>query len=287
MPKPKLTPAQEFEVVALYARLKITELAAKFNCSGGTIRRILHRHEALAPRFATKHERAVIRRLSGRRTRKEIAAFLGKSLSCIKFWQRRQGFRAHPKMNPELENQIIALYENHSQIWVARETNVSEKQVHAVLLRRGIPLRKGGNQPMLTPQKRQQAVAMIRGRNMYCRGIAAKLGVSRDSVEKLAHAVTGCERFFGGALWPPLQSVFPQRHQEWTANDLVRFLSTIFPDGVPVVEDYVIVPRIVSVLLETFPFWREATTPDLLGLENHLVTALSTLRAESESALVQ
>lgn len=286
---PKLSVAQQQEVVRLHRdeHVSTEELAKIYSVSQGTIWRILRKFGAVGRPMASKQEQKIIRKLSGKRTRKEIAEFLGKSLSCITFWQKQQGFRAHPKLNAELERHIIALYQTGlGQAPVGKETNTSEKVVHAVLLRHGIPLHKTSRPPMLTPEKRQQAVGMIRARNMYCKNIAKKLGVSRDCIEKLAREVLGCERFFGGPLWPPLQSSYPQRHQAWTPADLVRFLAAIFPDGVPAEEDYVVVPRVVSALLQTFPFWRTATTPELLGLESHLLTALSTLRAESDSAAV-
>ncbi len=288
----KLNSEREREVLALYKRLKISEIAARYGVSGGTITRILHRHGAMPPRYATEHEQAIIRRQSGKRTQIQIAEFLGRSLSFVTFWQRRQKFRACAKLNAALENQIIALYRGRGlgQARVGREINVSEKVVHQVLVSHGIPLRKAGGVPILTPEKRQQAVAMIRAKNSYLKDIAKKLGVHRGCVEKLAHAVLGCERFFGGPLWPPLQSAFPemQRHDErCTVGDYMKLLNAIFPTGLPPsAPDSTVVPVVIDLLMTTFPFWRTASTPVLENLENHLVTALATMRGAEQTSLV-
>jgi len=288
MRTPKLNPAQEQQVLALYEHSKIAEIAARFGVSGGTITRILHRHGAMPPRNATKHEQTIIHRLSGKRTQRQIAQFLGRSLSFVTFWQRRQGFRAHPKLNAKLENQIIALYKSGlGQARVGRRTNVSEKVVHAVLVRHNIPLHGTGGVPTLTPEKRRKAVAMIRAKGAYLKDIAKKLGVNRACIEKLAHAVLGCERFFGGAIWPPLQSAFPerQRHDGCTVGDCMNLLGRIFPDGLPPSPDSIVVPVVVDMLMTKFPFWRSASAPVLLNLETHLTAAVATMRG-AEQALV-
>jgi len=291
--KSKLSEQQEQEVLALYKlykHVKIAEIAARFGCSGATILRILHRHEAMPPRNATKHEQAVIRRLSGKRTRAQIAEFLGRSLSFVESWQRRQGFHAHPKLTARLEDEICKLYKSGlGQARVGKRTNVSEKVVHAVLVRHNIPLHGTGGVPTLTPEKRQKAVAMIRSRSTYLKDIAKKLGVNRACIEKLAHAILGCERFFGGAIWPPLQSAFPemQRHDErCTVGDYMKLLNAIFPTGLPPsAPDSTVVPVVIDLLMTTFPFWRTAPTPILQTLENNLVAAMTMMRG-AEQALV-
>jgi transposase-like protein len=97
-PKLKLSPEQEEQVLALYEHdAKIAEIALQFGVSGGTIKRILHRHAAMRPRYASTREQETIRKLSGKRKAKQIAKCIGRSLSFVKFWQRRQGFHAHPK----------------------------------------------------------------------------------------------------------------------------------------------------------------------------------------------
>jgi len=291
----RLNAEQEREVVALYEHAKVSEIAARFGVSDGTILRILHRHGALKPRNATKREIKIIARLSGRRTREQIAAFLGRSHSFVEFWQRRQGFRAHPKLTARLEDEICKLYKsadatgrNRGQARVGRETNVSQKVVHVVLLRHGIPLHKSGTLPVFTPAKRRQAIRMIRAKRHYLKQIAAKLGVHRGCIEELAHQILGCERFFGGAIWPPLQSAFPEieRHDErLTAADYIRLLSKIFPNGLPPSPDWIVVPAVVDLLQETFHFWRTASAPVLKNLESHLVKAAATMRS-AESTLV-
>ena len=290
----RLNAEQEREVVALYEHAKVSEIAARFGVSDGTILRILHRHGALKPRNATKREIKIIARLSGRRTREQIAAFLGRSHSFVEFWQRRQGFRAHPKLTARLEDEICKLYQsadatgrNRGQARVGRALNVSEKVVHAVLLRHGIPLHKSGTLPVFTPAKRRQAIRMIRAKRHYLKQIAAKLGVHRGCIEELAHQILGCERFFGGAIWPPLQSAFPEKqtHDGCTIGDCMSLLGRIFPDGLPPSPDSIIVPMIVDLLMTKFPFWQTASAPVLENLENHLVKAAATMR-ESEGALV-
>ncbi len=269
----KLSSARELEVVQLHKHKKIAEIAVQFGVSSGTILRILHRHSALRPRNATKHERAVIRRLSGKRTREQIAEFLGRSRSFVECWQRRQGFRAHPKLTARLEHEICELYKsaeatgrNRGQARVGRALNVSEKVVHAVLLRHGIPLHKSGTLPVFTPEKRRQAIRMIRAKRHYLKEIAAKLGVHRGCIEELAHQILGCERFFGGAIWPPMQSAFPEKqtHDGCTVGDCMNLLSRIFPDGLPPSPDSIIVPVIVDLLMTKFPFWQTASAPVLL-----------------------
>jgi len=290
----RLNSQQEQEVVELYKRLKIAEIAARFGVSTGIITRALHRHGAMPPRNATKHEQAIIRRLSGKRSQRQIAEFLGRSLSFVTFWQRRQGFRAHPKLNARLEDEICKLYKsaeatgrNRGQARVGRALNVSEKVVHAVLVQHGIPRHTGGTPPMLTPDKRRQAVALIRAKRHYLKDIAKKLGVHRDCIEKLAHQILGCERFFGGPLWPPLQSAFPerQRHDGCTVGDCMNLLGRIFPDGLPPSPDSIIVPVIVDLLMTKFTFWQTASAPVLENLNSHLEAALATMR-NSEGALV-
>jgi len=290
----RLNAEQEREVVALYEHAKVSEIAARFGVSDGTILRILHRHGALKPRNATKREIKIIARLSGRRTRQQIAEFLGRSRSFVECWQRRQKFRAHPKLTARLEDEICKLYQsadatgrNRGQARVGRALNVSEKVVHAVLLRHGIPLHKSGTLPVFTPAKRRQAIRMIRAKRHYLKQIAAKLGVHRGCIEELAHQILGCERFFGGAIWPPLQSAFPekQRHDGCTIGDCMSLLSRIFPDGLPPSPDSIIVPVIVDLLMTKFPFWQTASAPVLENLENHLLAAASTMR-ESQTALV-
>jgi transposase len=295
MPKPKLNSQEEQEVLALHEEdVSTAELAIRFGVSDGTILRILHRHGAMPPRNATKHEKKIICKLSGKRTQRQIAEFLGRSLSFVTFWQRRQGFRAHPKLTARLEDKICKLYKsaeaagrNRGQARVGRALNVSEKVVHAVLVQHGIPRHTGGTPPMLTPEKCQKAVAMIRAKGAYLKDIAKKLGVNRACIEKLAHAVLGCERFFGGAIWPPLQSAFPerQRHDGCTVGDCMNLLGRIFPDGLPPSPYSIVVPVVVNLLMTKFPFWRTASTPVLENLESHLIAAAATMRG-AEQALV-
>src|SRR5216683_3251567 len=235
--KSKLSEQQEQEVLALYKRVKVREIAARFGCSGATITRILNRHGAMRPRYATEHEKKIICKLSGKRTQRQIATFLGRSLSFVTFWQRRQGFRAHPKLNAKLENEIIRLYRSRpwGQARVGREINVSEKVVHAVLVRYNIPLHKTGGVPFqLPPEQFSKFRADVLSRKYFAIDLAEKYGITKAIALRLSKEILGVEKFYGGETYPPLSSPFPQRYDaRLTAADYCRFLASIFPNGVP------------------------------------------------------
>ncbi len=290
MRTPKLNSAQEQEVLALYKHVKVAELAARFGVSGGTIVRVLHRHGAMRPRNGGKDEIRIIRRLSGKRTQRELATLLGRSVTFVKHWQRKLGCERKHEPTEADKKIIIKLYrEGKGQARIAKITGVPQAKVRRTLLEAGVQIHGTGGVPTLTPEKRQKAVAMIRAKGAYLKDIAKKLGLNRACIEKLAHAILGCERFFGGAIWPPLQSAFPemQRHDErCTVGDYMKLLNAIFPTGLPPsAPDSTVVPVVIDLLMTTFPFWRTAPTPILQTLENNLVAAMTMMRG-AEQALV-
>jgi len=288
----RLNSDQQLEVLRLHRdeRVKIAAIAEVYNVASTTVWRVLRRFGAVDRPMATALERRVILRMSKERcTREQIATFLGRSKSFVFWWQRKLGCRLKDHRPTERQkNQICQLYQSGlGQVAVVKKTTFPQPTILRVLAERGIPHHRTARPPALTSEKRRQAIRMIRAKRHYLKEIAAKLGVHRGCIEELAHQILGCERFFGGAIWPPLQSAFPekQRHDGCTIGDCMNLLSRIFPDGLPPSPDSIIVPVIVDLLQETFPFWRTASTPVLLNLESHLVAALGTMRSV-EGALV-
>ena len=285
----KLNPEQQQRVVELHRNEHVSteELARVYGVSQNTVWRVLRRFNAVKRPNASKYEQDTIRRLSGKRTREQIATLLERSCSFIETWQRKQKFHAHPKLTPRLENQIVALYKTGiGQKPVGRALNVSEKVVHAVLVRHHVPLHKGSPPFQMPPERFDKFRADVLSKKYFCVDLARKYGISKHNSLKLAKQILGVETFFRGETYPPLSSTFPERHDKTLSiADYCRFLVGIFPDGVPEKPPWDVVPPIISMLLEKFPFWREASTADLLSVESHLTAALATMR-ESQTALV-
>jgi transposase-like protein len=287
----KLSSAQELEVVRLHNEdVSTAGLAIRFNVSEGTILRILHRHGALKPRNATAREKKIILRMSRRRkTRAEIGKVLGRSCSFVFNWQKKLHCQLQDHRPTEQEkDEICKLYVSGlGQVVVAKKTGFTQRTILTTLAERGIPHHRTARPPALTAEKRRQAVTLIRARNSYLKDIAKKLGVNRNCIEKLAHQILGIERFFGGQIWPPLQSAFPERHDaRLSTAGYVEFLTKLFPAGLPEKPPWEIVPPIISMLLEKFPFWRSASTAELLSVESHLTAALSMMRGAEQGGLV-
>jgi len=285
----KLSSAQELEVVQLHKHKKIAEIAVQFGVSSGTILRILHRHSALRPRNATKHERKIIRQLSGKRTLEQIAEFLGRSRSFIYCQQRKLHCQRKHEPTENDKREIIRLYrEWKGQARIAKLTGVPQAAVRRTLLEAGVPIHKTGEPRFqMPPELFKRFRADVLARKHFAIDLAEKYGITKHIALRLSKEILGVPTFFRGALYPPLSSVFPERHDaRLTTADYCRFLVRIFPNGVPERPVWELVPEVVSMLLEKYAFWRAADTSVLENLENLLVAALGTMSGSEQTSLV-
>jgi hypothetical protein len=265
-PKPKLNSQQQQEVVQL------------------------GREGALKPRNATKDEIKIIARLSGRRTQRELAGFLGRSRRFVQEWQKKLGCQRKHQPTQEDKREIIRLYhhEKKGQAVTARLSRIPQKAVRATLLEAGIPIHPPGDYRFqMPPAQFAKFRRDVLSKRYYCADLAKKYSLSRHNSLRLAKDILGVEKFLRGQTFPPLSSVFPERqkHDErCTVADCMTILSRLFPGGLPPAADCVVASAVVDLLLE-LPFWKRASTPVLENVEKHLGTAAGMLRG-AETALV-
>ncbi len=287
----KLCEQQQQEVLRLHRdeRVSTKELANVYNVSQGTIWRILRRFHAVGRPMASKQEQKIILGMSRRRkTRDEIATFLGRSRSFIFVWQKKLHCQRKHEPTEADKKIIIKLYREGKGQWrIARITGVPQAKVRRTLLEAGVATHKTGGHPFqMPPEQFSQFRADVLSRKYFAIDLAHKYGLTKAISLRLSKEILGVEKFYGGETYPPLSSPFPQRYDaRLTGADYCRFLAGIFPNGVPEKEVWELVPPIISMLLEKFPFWRTADTGVLENLESHLVAAVATMR-DAEGALV-
>src|SRR6266853_4241982 len=95
---------------------------------------------AMPPRYATKRERETIRRLSGLRTQRELAGFLGRSRTFVQEWQKRLACQRKHEPSEEDKKAIIRLYQKNGQARTAKLSGIPQRAVRETLLAAGIPL---------------------------------------------------------------------------------------------------------------------------------------------------
>ncbi len=144
----------------------------------------------------------------------------------------------------------------------------------------------GGRPFQMPPEQFAKFRRDVLSKKYFAIDLARKFGITKHNSLKLAKQILGVERFFRGETYPPLSSVFPERHDgRCTPADCLTLLNKIFPIGLPHEPDYVLVSAVIDMLVEVFPFWRSASKPVMENLGSHLVAAVATLRG-AEGALV-
>lgn len=239
--------------------------------------------------MASKHELEIIRKLSGRRTQRAIAGFLGRSRNFVQEWQRRLEVLRWRKLDARAEREIVELYRSgKGQVKVAKILRIQQRIVHAVVLKHALLRKTGGIHFQMPPAQFRQFRKDVLSRRYFCVDLAKKYSLTRHTSLKLAKQILGVSTFLRGAQLPPLSSVFPERPAAgyMERGAVCELLSKIFPAGLPGCNDYVLVSAVIDLLCETFPFWRSASMPVLENLENHLVAAVATLRGAEQTSLV-
>jgi transposase-like protein len=141
----------------------------------------------------------------------EVAREFGICVETVREVQREFGVSRWRELTPEIEEEILQLLrENIGLHRAVKMSRVPESAVRAIMREHGITHDAAGRRA-LTAEKRAQIAAAVRRREDYCVRLAEKFHVSRAVVQKIAHQVWG-EGRFNSSVWPPMLSVFPQRH---------------------------------------------------------------------------
>jgi len=276
-------------VVELHHKhLKIAEIARRFGVSDGTILRVLHRHEAMPPRNATKHEIKIIKRLSKqRRTRDQIAQFLGRSRAFVDNWQRKLHCQRKHEPTEEDKREIIRLYrEWKGQARIAKLTGVPQPAVRRVLLEAGIPIHRTGEPRFqLPPDQQERFKRAVLSRKFYCKDLEKEFGLTKSLARRLAKEVLGVPEFLRGAILPRLSSHFPQVDAQPSHYvELVQRISDLCFDGKLLAPQYD--KLFVDACLKIVPAFQNQPQTILNCLSANLTAAVGSLRSQRESTWV-
>jgi hypothetical protein len=289
-PAPKLSEQQQQEVVRLHRdeRVGTKELAEVYNVSQGTIQRILRRFNAVNRPMASAREKQIIVRMSKqRKTRAEIEKVLRRSCSFVFNWQKKLHCQLKDRRPTERQkNQICRLYQSGmGQVAVAVFLGFTQRTILDTLAeRRILRHRSGGRAFKMAPEEFSKFRADVLSKKYFAIDLARKYKITKAISLRLCKEILGVPEFLRGETFPPLSSVFPERHDKRLGiAGYVQFLAKLFPTGLPPQPDHIIVPSVIDLLCETFPFWRTASVPVLEHLESHLLAAASTMRGATQT----
>jgi hypothetical protein len=204
-PLKKVDPDKEDEIRDLFENREATveALAARYRCSGTTIRRITIPEAAMRPRGTRKHfhqrltavEKRRILALARKRTKQiEIAQLFGCSVSTIQRVEKAASLKRWREITPEIEREVVrVLRAGNGQYRTAKLCRVSQPEVHKLMLKHKIRNKGGGHG--LPIKKRAAILDRVLQRENFANHIAEKENVSPPTVLEIAHAMFGPHRF--------------------------------------------------------------------------------------------
>lgn len=236
-----------------------------------------------------KEQVKAIRKMSKRKSQKEIADALGIHRNSVYRYQALLGLHARHQFPAAAETQIVELLKTPMSFRnIAEQTGASEHFVRLIRIKHNVVHPSPGFIPMPVRVKLDDEIK--NHRNYLC-DLAPKLGVGYKTVNKRAHKILGVTHFRPGRTPQPLSSNFPERNFDVTEpkepSDYLKIVSRVcdrYAGGrLPDVDDAVFVAGLVSVFAHLDSF-RSApqVSRDLFFLG--LLDATRTLRA-SQCAL--
>lgn len=172
-------------------------------------------------------------------SQKEICAALKLHRNRVFYWQKQLGLagdRPGLRRPPLPENRIVAALRRgrKSRGEIAKQFNTSISRVRHLAEKKGIK-RRPSISPTILPKIDLEIIAKLN----YMQDISHKYRVSYKSIRKRAREILKCEKFIGSAVWPPMQSAFPQKYFPkgvTTFDELASAILSSLPCGSPAAE---------------------------------------------------